>query len=348
MLKGEGPGRANLEDLFDKGEFFVTVDWSKTRAYAMGLGDIYINLKGREGQGIVEPGEPYQALLAELKARLEGYVDEETGEHPVAYVWTRDEAYGVYDPELIPDLFASNGEGYRVGWQDTLGIVAKNVVEPNRDIWSADHCSVYPPLVNGILFCNRQARRPGPLHGRPDADDPRAPGRRAAGQARRRESLAARGQPAVGSAMRRPGSAKARQRRRAATLSALFTALVLLASGAPAPAAPPASRERELEEIRLEITRLHARLGEVRDQAADLAGQVERTGLELALQEQRVAEAATARDLSAARAERQRRLGGGSRDPARGGPRRAARPDAGALPSRAPGLPAALPGAAAG
>jgi predicted AlkP superfamily phosphohydrolase/phosphomutase len=156
VLKGEAPGRANLEDLFDKGEFFVSVDWSKTRAYAMGLGDIYINLAGREGQGIVEPGEPYRALLAELKAGLEAYVDEETGERPVAYVWTRDEAYGVYDPELIPDLFASNSEGYRVGWQDTLGIVAKQVVEPNRDIWSADHCSVYPPLVKGILFSNRR------------------------------------------------------------------------------------------------------------------------------------------------------------------------------------------------
>lgn len=162
VLKGEAPGRANLEDLFDKGEFFVTVDWSKTRAYAMGLGDIYVNLKGREGQGIVEPGEPYRALLAEIKGKLEGYVDEETGDKPVAYVWTRDEAYGVYDPELIPDMFASNSEGYRVGWQDTLGIVAKNVVEPNRDIWSADHCSVYPPLVKGILFSNRRLDAPDP------------------------------------------------------------------------------------------------------------------------------------------------------------------------------------------
>ena len=40
----------------------------------------------------------------------------------MAYVFTRDEAYGTYDPALIPDLFPSNATGYRVGWQDSLGM----------------------------------------------------------------------------------------------------------------------------------------------------------------------------------------------------------------------------------
>jgi len=156
-LKGETSDRANLEQLFDKsGTFFSHVDWSKTRAYAMGLGDIYINLKGREGQGIVEPGAEYDALVAEIRARLPEYVDPETGEKPVAHVFTRDEAYGTYDPQLIPDLFPSNSWGYRVGWQDALGMIAKSVTEPNLDVWSGDHCSVYPPLVDGILFSNRK------------------------------------------------------------------------------------------------------------------------------------------------------------------------------------------------
>ena len=80
-------------------------------------------------------------------------MDEETGEHPVAHVFTRDEAYnGVYDPVLIPDLIPSNSEGYRVGWQDSLGGIGKAIVEPNLDIWSGDHCSVYPEIVKGILF----------------------------------------------------------------------------------------------------------------------------------------------------------------------------------------------------
>jgi len=156
-LKGESHDRANLEQLFDKsGTFFSHVDWSKTRAYAMGLGDIYINLKGREAQGVVEPGAEYDALVAELKARLPEFVDPENGEKPVAYVFTRDEAYGTYDPELIPDLFPSNSSGYRVGWQDALGMIAKSITEPNLDVWSGDHCSVYPPLVDGILFSNQK------------------------------------------------------------------------------------------------------------------------------------------------------------------------------------------------
>ncbi len=154
VLKGESEGRANLEELFGQGTFFQNVDWSKTRAYAMGLGDIYINLKGREAHGIVEPGKPYDDLIAEIRRKLPAYVDADTGEHPVAYVWTRDEAYGTYDPQLIPDLFPSNSWGYRVGWQDALGIVAKNINEDNLDVWSGDHCSVYPPLVDGILFSN--------------------------------------------------------------------------------------------------------------------------------------------------------------------------------------------------
>jgi len=156
VLKGSTGQQANLEDLFDQGQFFQDVDWSKTRAYAMGLGNVYINLKGREGQGIVNPGAEYEALTAEIRAKLPQYVDPQNGEHPVAYVFTRDEAYGTYDPALIPDLFPSNASGYRVGWQDSLGIVAKSIVEPNLDVWSADHCSVYPPLVDGILFANRK------------------------------------------------------------------------------------------------------------------------------------------------------------------------------------------------
>jgi predicted AlkP superfamily phosphohydrolase/phosphomutase len=153
-LTGEEAGRKNLEDLFDQGDFFTNVDWSKTKAYALGLGQIYINLKGREAKGSVEPGAEYEQVRMAIKQGLEGFVDEETGEKPVAHVFTREEAYGTFDPELIPDLIPSNSEGFRVGWQDSLGGIAKTIVEPNTQIWSGDHCSVYPPLVEGILFAN--------------------------------------------------------------------------------------------------------------------------------------------------------------------------------------------------
>ena len=103
--------------------------------------------------------------MAEIKQKLEAFVDEETGEKPVAHVFTRDEAYGTYDPQLIPDMIPSNSEGYRVGWQDSLGGIAKTVVEPNLEIWSGDHCSVYPPLVEGILFSNFKLNAQGAYMG---------------------------------------------------------------------------------------------------------------------------------------------------------------------------------------
>ena len=161
-LNGQNAKRKNLEDLFDKGDFFVNVDWSQTKAYALGLGQIYVNLAGREAKGIVQPGAEYQQVTAQIRQGLESFVDADTGEHPVAHVFTRDEAYnGVYDPVLIPDLIPSNSEGYRVGWQDSLGGIGSAIVEPNTSIWSGDHCSVYPPLVQGILFSSFKLNAPG-------------------------------------------------------------------------------------------------------------------------------------------------------------------------------------------
>ncbi len=164
-LQGEAPDRYNLEDLFEKGDFFVNVDWSQTRAYALGFGNIYINLAGREGQGIVQPGAEYEQLVAEIKEGLESYVDPLTEKQPVRYVFTRDEAYGVYDPLYTPDLFATTIDGYRTGWQDTLGGIGAAVVEVNDRIWSGDHCGVYPELVKGVLFSNRALNPEKPYMG---------------------------------------------------------------------------------------------------------------------------------------------------------------------------------------
>ena len=146
----------NLEMLFDQGQFWENVDWSKTRAYAMGLGEVYVNLEGREAQGIVEPGAEYDALKQELKQRLVEMVDPETGEHPVRRVVTREEAYSKFDPNMIPDLFVMNSDGYRVSWQTSLGGVPKEIFEDNKNVWSGDHCSVDPEIVKGIFFTNRK------------------------------------------------------------------------------------------------------------------------------------------------------------------------------------------------
>ena len=68
-LQGQMPGEKKLDDLFGGGTFWENVDWSRTRAYAMGLGQIYVNLKGREGRGIVDPGAEYDAAPRRARHR---------------------------------------------------------------------------------------------------------------------------------------------------------------------------------------------------------------------------------------------------------------------------------------
>ena len=67
------------------------IDWSKTRAASVGLVHIFINLKGREPDGIVEP-EDYQKTQLEIIAALHSYRDEATGRHPFALALTGQDA----------------------------------------------------------------------------------------------------------------------------------------------------------------------------------------------------------------------------------------------------------------
>jgi predicted AlkP superfamily phosphohydrolase/phosphomutase len=152
----------NLEILFDQGQFWENVDWTRSRAYSLGLGDVYINLKGREAQGTVEPGAEYEALKRELKTKLTAMVDPETGAHPVSRVFAREDIYRQFDPNMIPDLFVTNSEGYRVAWQSSLGGIQKNLIEPNKQVWSGDHCSLDPELVKGVFFYNRRLKTSRP------------------------------------------------------------------------------------------------------------------------------------------------------------------------------------------
>jgi predicted AlkP superfamily phosphohydrolase/phosphomutase len=81
------------------------VDWSRSRAYSMGnFGQIYINMKGREPEGIVSPGSECDALLEDLEHRLEGLLDPETGESFVERVLRREAAYDGPYARNAPDL----------------------------------------------------------------------------------------------------------------------------------------------------------------------------------------------------------------------------------------------------
>jgi predicted AlkP superfamily phosphohydrolase/phosphomutase len=118
-----------------------------------------VNLKGRERHGIVEPGAAYQSLRKELVQKFGDLRDPETGARVVRRVFTRDELYkGPYFHEA-PDMVVGFEKGYRVSWQTSLGGIPPDVFEPNERRWSADHCSVDPAQVPGVLFSNRPIGR---------------------------------------------------------------------------------------------------------------------------------------------------------------------------------------------
>jgi predicted AlkP superfamily phosphohydrolase/phosphomutase len=149
----------NLEDLFGRGTFWPNVDWSKSRAYALALGQIYINLKGRERSGVVAAGAEYEAVRNELIEVFSALRDPDTGEPVVRKVYKREEIFkGPYFDEA-PDLVVGFHEGYRVSWQTSLGGIPPDVIEPNERRWSADHCSVDPDLVPGVFFASRPIER---------------------------------------------------------------------------------------------------------------------------------------------------------------------------------------------
>ncbi len=143
-----------LEDLFGRGQFWPNVDWHNTKAYALGLGNIYINLQGREIYGSVRPGRQYEKLRDDLKQKLEAWIDGENGKKPVRRVYKREEVYKEFDHNLVPDLIVANNNGYRVSWQTSLGGIPGKILEDNERNWSADHCSLDPEITKGIFLSN--------------------------------------------------------------------------------------------------------------------------------------------------------------------------------------------------
>jgi predicted AlkP superfamily phosphohydrolase/phosphomutase len=143
------------------GEWFQDVDWSRTKAYGLGLGGIYLNVAGREAQGIVKPGKDVQALKRELKEKLEGLKDSGTGELAINRLYDRDEIPEGPYKENCPDFIVGYNEGYRVSWSSVTGKVGPEIYEDNTKAWSGDHC-IDPELVPGIFFCNHKINNEDP------------------------------------------------------------------------------------------------------------------------------------------------------------------------------------------
>lgn len=139
-------------------EMFANVDWSKTQAYALGLNGLYLNIAGREKNGILHRGAETESVMNKLSEALLQFRDPENGRHVV-------EGVSATHVEQGPDMIVGYGRTYRGSWQTALGAVPASVLEDNTDAWIGDHC-INPDDVPGVLLSNRPLRP-----GRPELKD---------------------------------------------------------------------------------------------------------------------------------------------------------------------------------
>ena len=150
----EENGYLAVDDARRDQEHLAGVDWSRTRAFAIGLTGIFLNVKDKFAQGTVAPGGEADALGAEIALRLADLVDSDTGAKAVKRTYLAKDAYRGPYKDQAPDVIVGYERGYRVSWDAAIGRTTRQVFHDNTKAWSGDHC-VDPSVVPGVLFCDR-------------------------------------------------------------------------------------------------------------------------------------------------------------------------------------------------
>jgi len=136
------------------------IDWSQTKAFAVGFASIYFNVKGREAEGIVDPKD-VPALAEEINRKLRDMRDPKDNSPVVRNVYATSEIYRGPEVKNAPDMIVGFEAGYRAGWQMALGGSSAEVIEDNMNQWCGDHLIDYK-LVPGVLFSNQKLRDVAP------------------------------------------------------------------------------------------------------------------------------------------------------------------------------------------
>ncbi|MGA9527137.1 MAG: alkaline phosphatase family protein, partial [Terriglobales bacterium] len=144
----------------DSAEPFAEVDWSRTRAYGLGLNGLYINMRGREKEGIVDPAQA-DALLREIRDKLIALRDPKNNSPVITRVDLASEVYEGPYARSGPDALVGYNRGYRSGWKTILGAFPPDVLEDNTNPWSGDHCMDFTK-VPGVLLSNRKIAAEAP------------------------------------------------------------------------------------------------------------------------------------------------------------------------------------------
>jgi len=135
------------------GGLFQYVDWKNTQAYALGFGSIYLNLKGREKYGIIEPREQAESVMDSISKSLLKLTDPADGQPVMKNVYKSNQIYSGLQLSHAPDLVIGFHEGYRMSWQTAIGGAPYDLIVNNLKKWTGDHI-VDPSIVPGIFLSN--------------------------------------------------------------------------------------------------------------------------------------------------------------------------------------------------
>ncbi len=138
----------------DRYEWLDGIDWTRTRAFALGLNSLYLSVQGRERYGLV-PVKARERLAREIADKLHDWVDPATGLPVVTQALLREEVYHGPHTENAPDILVGYGLGYRASWPTTSGKIPAGLIEVNDREWSGDHC-MDARVVPGVLLSNRE------------------------------------------------------------------------------------------------------------------------------------------------------------------------------------------------
>jgi len=142
-------------------ELLKDIDWTRTKAYALGFGAIYINQKGRERNGIVADGAEKENLKEEISQKLKQWYDQSGQSYIIHNVYKQQEIFKGRFTKDAPDLYLGFNAGYRASWQTALGGVSKELIEDNLKKWSGDHL-FDPQLIPGVILTNSQIKKDNP------------------------------------------------------------------------------------------------------------------------------------------------------------------------------------------
>ena len=142
-------------------EGLADVDWASTRAYAAGAGGLYLNLRGREPGGTVEPGAEADALLESIRAALASLGD--GGRPVVGEILAGEEAFRGPAADRAPDLLVVLEPGYGIGPAGQLGAVPARILADSSDAWIPGADGGDPADAHGVVLSTVAVRPDGSI-----------------------------------------------------------------------------------------------------------------------------------------------------------------------------------------